>query len=106
MGSFPQSLLLSCFSMQWPDVEMLEQSFLVLVLLLLLLLEAATLCPIVVCHCVWLCNIPLMAAILPSMIVSLLSNLELPLVEFGGIDSPTLYSKVCSAHKDKVEISA
>ena len=37
------------------------------------------------------------------MVVSLLSNLELPLVEFGGSTPHTLL-EVCSAHKDKVEI--
>jgi hypothetical protein len=31
------------------------------------------LCPIVICHCVWLCNIPWMTTVLSSMVVSLLS---------------------------------
>ena len=44
-----------------------------------------------------------MAGVLSSMVVSLLSNSELPLVEFGGSTLHTLL-EVCSAHKDKVEI--
>jgi hypothetical protein len=63
---------------------MLEQSLLVLIFLLLLLQEAS--------HLVSYSNLPLcdyvhtlVAAVLSSMIVSLLSNLELALVEFGGL---------------------
>ena len=37
------------------------------------------------------------------MVVSLLSNSELTLVEFGG-STPYTLLEVCSAHKDKVEI--
>jgi hypothetical protein len=44
-----------------------------------------------------------MVAFLSSMVVSLLLNLELPLVEFRGSTPHTLL-EVCSAHKDKVEI--
>jgi hypothetical protein len=44
-----------------------------------------------------------MAVVLSSMVVSLLSNSELPLVEFGDRLPHTLL-KVCSARKDKVEI--
>jgi hypothetical protein len=44
-----------------------------------------------------------MVAVLSSMIVSLLSNSELPLVEFRG-STPNTLLEVCSAHKNKVEI--
>jgi hypothetical protein len=40
---------------------------------------------------------------LSSMVVSLLSNSELPLVEFGD-QLPHTLLEVCSAHKEKVEI--
>ena len=44
-----------------------------------------------------------MVGVLSSMVVSLLSNSELTLVEFGG-STPYTLLEVCSAHKDKVEI--
>ena len=44
-----------------------------------------------------------MTGVLSSTAVSLLSNLELPLVEFVG-STPYTVLEVCSAHKDKVEI--
>ena len=44
-----------------------------------------------------------MVGVLSSMVVSLLSNSELTLVEFGG-STPYTLLEVCSAHKDKIEI--
>jgi hypothetical protein len=44
-----------------------------------------------------------MAAVLSSIVVSLLSNSELSLVEFGD-QLPHTLLEVCSIHKDKVEI--
>ena len=44
-----------------------------------------------------------MVGVLSSMVVSLLSNSELTLVEFGG-STPYTLLEVCSAHKDKEEI--